>query len=541
MNSIIRQELSSYWKVYAAAAAASLMSGACGASLLAVMNSAVSNRAGWTTIGVFLVLVIGKVLGHCLARGLLSRLAQRSVLALRGDLCRRIVDTPLRRLEQAGSMRLLGALVEDVVAIRAALEAIPICINNMLLLIGCVVYLGWLSPAMLPPLAGVVILGLAGYAALRRRAFRSSRDGRENESQLMTLLRGVAEGGKELQLNRSLRRSFLDEDVRSCAEHVRRQGVRTDDAFILIDSWTHFLFYSMVGVLIFALPEWRAVSRTVLVGYLLAVLFMMRPIVSVLQLLPLLNRGRVAHAHIEDLKLGLGAGASAIAALSPECPSCAQVELVGVGYSHPGGDHLFRLGPLDFSLSPGELVFVVGGNGSGKSTLAKVVAGLYAPDFGEVRLNGVPVRDAQRDDYRQLFGAVFVDSYLFHRLPDHCNPQRLAQAHKYLAEFRIAHKVRIEDGVFRSAGLSQGEQKRLALVTAYLEDRPFYIFDEWAANQDPLFKETFYLRLLPDLTARGKAVLAISHDDRYFTAAHTVVRMDEGRIVSRERLSSQAS
>jgi len=44
-------------------------------------------------------------------------------------------------------------------------------------------------------------------------------------------------------------------------------------------------------------------------------------------------------------------------------------------------------------------------------------------------------------------------------------------------------------------------------VVAYLEDRPFYLFDEWAADQDPVFKTVFCQELLPELAARGKAVL----------------------------------
>ena len=378
--------------------------------------------------------------------------------------------------------------------------------------------------------------------ALRRHAYRCAREARVHEDLLLTHLRGVAEGSKELQLNRKLRRAFLTEDIAPTAEALRRQVVRSEDAFIMIDAWTHILFYALIGVLIFALPAWRPVDPKVLVGYTLAVVFMMRPLVSVLQLLPAINYGRAALAHLQELKLELAEEpAATITAVDGACPPYQRLELVGVTYDHPGGADAFRLGPLDLSFSPGELIFLVGGNGSGKLTLAKLVAGLYVPESGEIRLNGSPIRDGQRDDYRQLFGAVFVDGHVFGRVPHHRNPHRLAQAERYLKEFRIAHKVRIDDGVFRTAGLSQGEQRRLALVSVYLEDRPFYIFDEWAAHQDPLFKEAFYRKLLPELTKRGKSVLVVSHDDRYFTAADAIVRMEEGAIIWRGRVSSEAS
>jgi putative ATP-binding cassette transporter len=92
--------------------------------------------------------------------------------------------------------------------------------------------------------------------------------------------------------------------------------------------------------------------------------------------------------------------------------------------------------------------------------------------------------------------------------------------------------VRIADGRFSTTALSQGQRKRLALLTAYLEDRPFYLFDEWASDQDPVFKDVFYTRLLPELKKRGKAVLVITHDDRYFWVADRVIKLDYGKVLT---------
>ena len=98
-----------------------------------------------------------------------------------------------------------------------------------------------------------------------------------------------------------------------------------------------------------------------------------------------------------------------------------RLELVNVihAYQHEKDDSHFVLGPINLRFHPGELIFIVGGNGSGKSTLAKIVAGLYVPEAGEIRLDGAVITDRNRDDYRQLFSAVFSDFYLFdkeHRL-----------------------------------------------------------------------------------------------------------------------------
>jgi putative ATP-binding cassette transporter len=207
------------------------------------------------------------------------------------------------------------------------------------------------------------------------------------------------------------------------------------------------------------------------------------------------------------------------------------LELAGVTHAYRGeGEDGFLLGPIDLRLRRGELVFLVGGNGSGKTTLAKLLVGLYAPAAGEVRLNGRPVGDPQGEYYRQLFSATFADGHLFDRLLGLELAQVDAQAEGYLALLGLGHQVRAEGGRLSTIELSQGQRKRLALLTAYLEDRPVYVFDEWAADQDPRFKEVFYTRLLPELKGRGKAVLVISHDDRYFHVADRVVRLDSGTI-----------
>jgi putative pyoverdin transport system ATP-binding/permease protein len=201
-------------------------------------------------------------------------------------------------------------------------------------------------------------------------------------------------------------------------------------------------------------------------------------------------------------------------------------------YRREGEENTFTLGPVDLTIVPGELIFIVGGNGSGKSTLAKLITGLYLPDAGEVRLDGTRIDDRNRELYRQLFSTVFADFYLFDRLVGIRLEHPDAQAKAYLEKLQLDHKVQVQDGKLSTTALSQGQRKRLALLTAYLEDRPIYLFDEWAADQDPFFREVFYQQLLPELKQRGKAVLVISHDDRYFHLADRLLKLDYGKIVT---------
>ncbi len=200
------------------------------------------------------------------------------------------------------------------------------------------------------------------------------------------------------------------------------------------------------------------------------------------------------------------------------------------GYRREGEESSFVLGPIDLTFQPGELVFIAGGNGSGKTTLAKLITGLYIPDSGEILFNGRKVDDESRDAYRQQFSAVFSDFYLFGSLLGLDAPDLDVAVREYLERLQLSHKVRVVNGELSTTELSQGQRKRLALLTAYLEDRPIYLFDEWAADQDPVFREFFYYDILPALKSKGKLVLAISHDDRYSGLGDRLIKLTYGQV-----------
>jgi putative ATP-binding cassette transporter len=203
-------------------------------------------------------------------------------------------------------------------------------------------------------------------------------------------------------------------------------------------------------------------------------------------------------------------------------------------YHREGEERSFVLGPINLVFKPGELVFLIGGNGSGKTTLAKLLTGLYPPEHGESRLDGLSFTKDTREHFRQLFSVLFSDFYLFENLYGVGTPQLEARARDYLRRLQLDGTVKIKDGRLSTTSVSQGQRKRLALLAAYLEDRPFYVFDEWAADQDPLFKEFFYMQLLPELKDKGKTVLVITHDERYFHVADRTIKLDYGRIESDE-------
>ncbi|MCF8571775.1 ATP-binding cassette domain-containing protein [Gordonia sp. HY002] len=188
----------------------------------------------------------------------------------------------------------------------------------------------------------------------------------------------------------------------------------------------------------------------------------------------------------------------------------------------------FHLGPVDAVFAPGEITFIVGGNGSGKSTLAKLITGLYVAQRGTITLDGERIDHDNIEWFRQNTSAIFTDFHLFDEYLGFDRPDLDDEVGRYLEMLDIADKVTVSGGTLSTVALSQGQRKRLALVTAMLEDRPIYLFDEWAADQEPRFRDRFYREILADLAARGKTVIVITHDDRYFDVADTLIRLEVG-------------
>jgi putative ATP-binding cassette transporter len=276
------------------------------------------------------------------------------------------------------------------------------------------------------------------------------------------------------------------------------------------------------------------------VSAVLVVLYLMTPLDIILTWVPVLGRARVSLHRVQALLPALERqrsrepGDEGLVPLPrPAIREAICLERVTFHYRDDHDDPGFRLGPVDLTLRPGELVILAGGNGSGKTTLVKLVSGLYRPESGVVRLDGRVVGEGDREGYRQLFSVVFADGHLFADVRGvGRDPHEVeASARDGLDRLGLAPQVSVREQTFSTLDLSQGQRRRLALLGAWLEDRPVCVLDEWAANQDPSFKQVFYSQLLPEMRSAGKALLVISHDEAYFDVADRVLRLQDGRLV----------
>ena len=528
---------------------AGVLSGLLSAGVLALINYALQHSSSHSLLLIvgFAFLITGKVLSNLWSKLLLVRFSQDTILDISLSLCAKIVRAPLRSSERRGAAAMLVTLTDDVSWVTWAIQCFPQLIMNVAVVLGCGLYLAWLSWSAFLGVIGVTLLGVFGYRWLHTAALSFIYAAREARDDLFRHFRSLTDGLKELLMHRARRQEFVNQEVRRAAESYRRANLEATRRQAIAEAWSQISFLSLIGLILFLFPTVIMASPEALTGYVVAVLYMMGPILSIIGVLPTIDRGQVALANIDRLGVSLDTDhedhqITESAVVEAGASPIVQWNEVVFSYGKDNGAELpFTLGPISLELHPGELVFVIGGNGSGKSTFLKVLAGLYQPSQGSVTLGGSMITDANREWYREHFSVVFSDFHVFNKLLGQSDSQTETLAPRYLRLLDMDQKVRVSERIFSTIDLSQGQRKRLALVTAYLEDRPIYVFDEWAADQDPRSKEIFYKTLLPDLCERGKSVVVITHDDRYFHLGDKVIKLEDGKAVEHLKVGAGSS
>ncbi|WP_395822809.1 cyclic peptide export ABC transporter [Collimonas sp.] len=527
----------------AIALTACVLNGIASVLLVATLNRALSGSAaadGELALRFGLCAAIALVT-RVITGVLFARLSQDTMAQLREHVAKRVAAAELRDVERIGAAPVQSVLTDDATNVSMLFFALPNIVMHGSIVFGCLSYLAWLSwPVCLLALTAIVV-GSIGYHTGDKRAIASLEAAGQSQDKLFRYLGALFTGAKELKLHQARARQFLDGQLGAAIGEVRDHRRRAFSAYAVGVGWIVFLFYVFLGAAAFWPTLGVHADPAAASGYIVVFLFMLLPLDGLLNNVPTLNAARVSLDRIEKVMEEFGNLRTL--AVPSESASHAPFKTLTLrdvthSYFHERDERMFSVGPINLTFKPGELVFLVGGNGSGKTTLAKVLTGLYEPEDGVIEVDGQPIGSAERAAYRERFTAVFNDFHLFDALLGIIDPndpsraQADARANALVAKLALDHKAQVVNGAFSTRALSTGQRKRLALVVAYLEDRPFYLFDEWAADQDPAFKAVFYEQLLPELCARGKTVLVITHDDRYFPLADRVLKLDNGSIIS---------
>lgn len=522
----------------------SIVSGFGNSLMVFIINAALNrtlndaSRSESIESGLYIYFLLGVLLftvSTMIVRKRLITLTSTIVYEKRIDIINRILKAPYHKFEVMESGKTQAALNNDTENVSGFVNMFVNGFTGSISMIVCFIYLGTLNlyGALFSILIIIFAAGLFMFAS--QSAHKLFEKNRDAQNIFFKYINDLISGFKELYINPGKRYEFY-EDIQDSCKVYKDTRIGGEFRFVGVTVIGEILYLSVIGMVVFTFPLiFNNIQGNILRTYVLVYLYMGGVVNMLLYLIPGLIRVRVSwkriNEYIKDISLIEDDGEKIADSVYREAFSI-QLKGVKFQYKSENGER-FTLGPIDYCFKSGEVVFISGGNGSGKSTLAKLITGLYDPDEGKITVNGEKTSSKLLGSY---FTTVYSDYYLFEKLYGVDCDDKKEEINRYLKILRIDDKVTINNGAFSTIKLSAGQRKRLALLISYLEDRPAFFFDEWAADQDPEFRKFFYRILIPELKNRGKAVIVISHDDRYFDEADKLIRMETGRITGREDL-----
>jgi ATP-binding cassette, subfamily B, bacterial len=215
-----------------------------------------------------------------------------------------------------------------------------------------------------------------------------------------------------------------------------------------------------------------------------------------------------------------------------------------VSFTYPES-HRPAVDGVSVEIGAGEVIALVGENGSGKTTLAKMLAGLYRPESGRIRWDGVDLADVDADELRDSIAVIFQD-FERYLLPARENiglgrsesiddidairaASQRADADRFLADLPEGYETMLGREFAGGYDLSIGQWQRVALARAFFRDAPFVILDEPTAALDARSESQLFDRMRELLD--GRSVVLISHRFSSVRNADRIYVLHDGRVV----------
>lgn len=502
----------------------SFISSAVGVLTLVFINDYLLKNTQNIPILYFIALLIVFFLSSTIVELGLSVFGQNFIFKMQRRVVKQILDTPLLKVAKVGKARILASLGSDVRNISFGLLRLPDFLQSSILILCTSAYLCYLSPQIFTLCAIWIIVVFTINNFLMMKVYAYFRKARENDDALQNNYQNILDGHKELLINRDRAKLYYEDEFESNARSKKKNSTLGNLFNNLSSNFTNVALLALVGVEFYLALEFKWASVAEATTIALSILFLRTPLVSMIGSFPTLLLAKIALDKIAKLELD---DYKEHFEKTNFIKDWRQISFKNTSFSY---DDNFHLNPVNLDLKKGELIFLIGKNGSGKSTFCMLLTGLFKPSEGEIFVDDMKIDDDNLDVYRSLVSAVFSDFHLFTKT---LAKEKFADEEKiasWLEFLELKGKTRVEDHELVLTKLSTGQKKRLAMLIALLEERDILVLDEWAADQDPVFRRFFYKKLLPLLKEQGKTIFAITHDDAYFDSADRIFLAEGGNI-----------
>lgn len=453
----------------------------------------------------------------------LSSFGQSFIFKMQRRVVKQILDTSVLSILNTTKAKILASLNNDVRSISFGLLRLPEFIQSSVLIICVSAYIAYLSlEIFFLCLAWIVCVFLVDNF-LMSKVYFYFKNARENDDALQKNYQNILQGHKELTLNPLRAKYYYENEFEKNALKKKKSSTMGNILHILSNNWSNSAMLVLVGVEFYIALSYELASLQSATTIALSVLFLRAPLGAMIGSFPTLMMAKIALDKISNLNLE---NYSHEFKLSQNKKTWQKLCFEDVSFAY---NEKFALKPVNFELKKGECVFLIGKNGSGKSTFSMILAGLFTDFKGNIFLDDEKITSENMYEYRSLISAIFSDFHLFeHVLEDEkFSKEDLVY---WLEILELNEKVELVENTFSTIKLSAGQKKRLAMLNALLEKRDILILDEWAADQDPMFRKFFYTKLLPLLKQKGITIFAITHDDVYFDMADRILLAQNGQI-----------
>jgi len=516
-----------------------LLSGVANGALLGVINAGAENVSNQTVEARYFLLYITALVAYVYTQKYALTQAtialEVAIRKVRVRIANKLRHTELLFIENTGRGEIYTSLTQDSNIISQTALYLISAGQSTIVLIFSLLYMAVLSSLSFWISVIVISLTLYWYFATHKKVSDTLQTATQKESQFFNTFNHILEGFKEIKINH-LKNDDLFHQIEHISNETEQLKIKVGLQSVNLLMVSRVGIFSLLAVLVFIMPLLVSTQMEVIFEMTAATLFIIGPINIIILTLPMLARTNVALTNLYDLENELdtiiaGNHQGKFSTTPPDEFQKICFSEVTFQYTDKQAKTLFSLGPINLTIKPGELLFILGGNGSGKSTLLKLLVGLYYPFGGCLYLDDDEIDQTNYQSYRELFSIIFTDFHLFDRLYGLRDIDE-GRLKSLLRLMELDKKTKYIDGQFTHLDLSTGQKKRLAFISSILENKSIYIFDELVADQDPHFRQYFYEVLLQDLKKQGKTIVAVTHDDKYFHTADHILKMEYGQLVN---------